>query len=141
MTKFYHLRNLIISQTIRNLSKIGLSYLRGGGTPLYKVTLCAAQMGGFLAIFSLEMGLFFAKYSYMFLTFPRSGSQIYHFWSKPKYSELKPLFKTKFDTVIPKYILEMDTFSLKWAFLPEIYYLEMGPFWISVRHTPVAQQT
>ena len=77
----------------------------------------------------------------MLATFPRSGSEIYYFRSKPEYMELIPLFKTKFDTVIPKYFLEMGTFSLKWAFLPQIYFLEMGPFWISGRHTPVTQQT
>ena len=143
-----------------------------GGTFLYKVTLCAAQMGGFLAIFPLEMGLYFEEYSFMFPNFHRSGSQIPHFWSKPKYSELKPtfqnkiwrcdpqilpkngskiyhflvktkifgakpLFKMKFDTVIPKYFLEMGAFSLKWVFLPQISFLEMGPFWMPGRHTPV----
>ena len=43
----------------------------GGGTPLSNGILCAAQMGGFLAIFSLEMGPYFAEYSWFlpFLTF------------------------------------------------------------------------
>ena len=77
----------------------------------------------------------------MLATFPRSGSEIYYFRSKPEYMELIPLFKTKFDTVIPKYFLEMGTFTLKWALLSQISFLERGLLWISGGHTPVTQQT
>ena len=82
-----------------------------GNTPLYKVTLCAAQMGGFLAIFSLEMGPHFAEYSYMFPTFPRSGSQPFLF--KTKMFGAKITFHARFDTVISKYFLINGYFFCK----------------------------
>ena len=49
--------------------------------------------------------------------------------------------KTKFNTVIAEQFLEMGTFSLKWAILPQISFLEMGLFWIHGRHTNVTLQT
>ena len=48
-----------------------------GGTPLYWVTGCADQMGGFLASICLEMGLFPTHLARHIRNFLRSGCQMY----------------------------------------------------------------
>ena len=88
-------------------------------------------MGGFLAIFPLEMGLYFADHSQISLPFLQMGIKFRIFFSKPEYSMPKLHQTTKASSLIPKFFLEMGTFSRKWVLTPQISFLEMGASWIS----------